>query len=57
MGPNTTIAATAFGGSIAVVLGWISEAAGAPMPPQVAAAIATLFALAFGWVTPPGRDK
>jgi hypothetical protein len=57
VGPNTTVAATAFGGAVGTVLGWISQSAGAPWPPQVAAAVTTIIAVLIGWLAPPGRSK
>jgi hypothetical protein len=57
VGPNTTLAAIAFGGALGTVLSWISESAGAPMPPQVAAAVTTVIAIIFGWIVPPGRSN
>ena len=53
MGPNTNVIATGVGGAIATIVAWLTQVVGAPMPPTVAAAVATIAAVVIGWVRPP----
>lgn len=55
MGPNTTVSVAAVGGAIGVIVVWVFSLFGIVVPDTVAAAIATLFAVIFGYIGPNPR--
>ena len=57
MGPNTSVAATGIGGAVATLIAYIAHLCGGVIPQTVSAAIATLCAIALGWLLPPGKGK
>lgn len=58
MGPDTTVGTAAVGGAVGVIIVWILTMFGIVVPDTVAGAIATLSAVAFGWVSPhPSMKK
>lgn len=55
--PVPKVAAAGIGGAIAAVLVWIAHVSGLDMPPEVAAAFATIVSFGAGYLQPPrGTD-
>ena len=50
--PTPKVAAASAGAAAAVLVVWGLSLVGVTMPPEAAAALATLLALAGGWLTP-----